>query len=78
VAALAGRAPPEPRLVNTCYSLLAPDYAISVGGLYGVAKGRLNTLNDGMSPLAATPQWRAREAAYAHDWYAHITRDTFG
>lgn len=77
-AQFSGRAPPEPRLVNTCYSLLAPDYGISVGGLYGVVSGRLSTLNDGMSPLGAAREVRAREAAYAHDWYEQITRDSYG
>lgn len=77
-AAFAGQPAPEARLVNTCYSLLAPDYGISVGGLYGVVSGRLSTLNDGMSPLGAARDVRAREAAYAHEWYEQITRDTFG
>ena len=77
-ATFAGRALPEPRLVNTCYSLLAPDYGISVGGLYGVVSGRLSTLNDGTSPLVASRELRAREANYAQHWYEHITRDTFG
>lgn len=77
-AEVVGRPAPEPKLVNTCYSLLAPDYGISVGGLYGVVSGRLSTLNDGMSPLAAPRELRAREALYAHEWYEQITRDTFG
>ena len=77
-AQFAGSAPPDARLVNTCYSLLAPDFGISVGGLYGVVSGRLSTLNDGMSPLGAAREYRAREAAYAHDWYEQITRDSFG
>lgn len=77
-AQLAGGPEPVPRLVNTCYSLMAPDYGISVGGLYGVVSGRLSTLNDGMSPLGAARELRAREAVYAHEWYEQITRDTFG
>ena len=77
-AALRGSAAPEPKLVNTCYSLLAPDYAISVGGLYGVVSGRLSTLNDGMSPLGAARDLRAQEALYARDWYRGITEDSFG
>lgn len=77
-AAFSGRPAPAPTLVNTCYSLLAPDYAISVGGLYGVVSGRLSTLNDGMSPLGAARPLRAREALHAHEWYGQITRDTFG
>src|SRR5207344_3317626 len=31
---LAGRAPAEPRLLNTCYSLVGPDYGISIAGVY--------------------------------------------
>lgn len=77
-AQVAGRPAPEPKLVNTCYSLLAPDYGVSVGGLYGVVSGRLSTLNDGMSPPGASREVRAREALYAHEWYEQITRDTFG
>ena len=77
-AALEGRSAPEPRLVNTCYSLVAPDYGISVGALYGAAGGRISTLSDAMSPLQAGREIRAREAAYAHDWYAGIVRDTYG
>lgn len=77
-AEFSGSPAPAVKLINTCYSLLAPDYGISVGGLYGVVSGRLSTLNDGMSPLGATRAVRAQEARYAHAWYEHITRDTFG
>jgi len=31
---LAGATPDDPRLINTCYSLVAPDYGISVAGVY--------------------------------------------
>src|SRR5947207_9659144 len=31
---LAGQKADEPRLINTCYSLVAPDYGISVAGVY--------------------------------------------
>lgn len=77
-AEVEGRPPPEPHLLNTCYSLLAPDYAISVGGLYGVVADLLVTLSDGSSPLSATRATRALEARYAQDWYVQINRDTFG
>ena len=35
----AGEAPAEPKLINTCYSLVAPDYGISVAGVYRPANG---------------------------------------
>ena len=31
---LAGAKPAEPKLINTCYSLVAPDYGISIAGVY--------------------------------------------
>lgn len=77
-AELDGLAPPRAYLPNTCYSLLAPDYAISVGGTFGVIADRLSTLSDASSPLSASRDVRALEARYAQDWYVHITRDTFG
>ena len=36
-ACLRNQPPPEPALINTCYSLLAPDYGISIAGVYQVA-----------------------------------------
>jgi NADPH-dependent 2,4-dienoyl-CoA reductase/sulfur reductase-like enzyme len=33
-ALLEGEKPQEPKLINTCYSLVAPDYGISVAGVY--------------------------------------------
>ena len=38
---LAGETPLQPKLINTCYSLVAPDYGISVAGVYYPAKGVL-------------------------------------
>ena len=77
-AALDGRFPPRVYMANTCYSLLAPDYAISVGGAFGVIADRLAVLGDGSSALSASREQRALEARYAQDWYVHITRDSFG
>ena len=37
---LAGEKPEEPRLINTCYSLVAPDYGISVAGVYQPRDGQ--------------------------------------
>jgi len=38
---IAGGKPDDPRLINTCYSLVAPDYGISVAGVYRPADGQL-------------------------------------
>ncbi len=79
-ALLRGADPQEPRLINTCYSLVAPDYAISVAGVYRPANGLLADVAGagGVSPLAAEPALRAAEARYAADWFATITREAFG
>ena len=38
---LAGATPAAPKLINTCYSLVAPDYGISVAGVYQPSGGQL-------------------------------------
>jgi sulfide dehydrogenase [flavocytochrome c] flavoprotein subunit len=80
VAKLAGRAAPEPRLINTCYSLVAPDYGISIAGVYKPDKGQLIDIPGagGTSPLDADAAFRALEARYAESWFKTITAETFG
>ena len=41
---LAGETPSEPRLINTCYSVAAPDYGISVAGVYRPVNGVLTDI----------------------------------
>ena len=77
---LRGRPPAEPKLVNTCYSLVAPGYGISVAGVYRPANGLLADVEGagGISPLDAPAETRALEAGYAEDWFRTITADVFG
>lgn len=79
-ALLRGRVPPEPALVNTCYSLVAPDYGISVAGVYRPKGGLLADVEGagGISPLQAPPETRALEARYAEAWFKTITDEVFG
>ena len=65
---------------NTCYSLVAPDYGISVNTMYRFEDNRIKLIEraGGLSPLKASMDYRAREAAYARSWYASINRDSFG
>jgi sulfide dehydrogenase [flavocytochrome c] flavoprotein subunit len=79
-ALLRDQPPPEPALINTCYSLLAPDYGISIAGVYQVAEGEIVAIDKagGVSPQDADRAFRAREAQYANSWYANITDDMFG
>ncbi|MDD3327848.1 MAG: NAD(P)/FAD-dependent oxidoreductase [Zoogloea sp.] len=79
-AELSGRPLPAAAYANTCYSLLAPGYGISVAGVYRAEQGRLVEIAGagGVSPLDAPPAFRAAEAAYGDAWYAAISADTWG
>ncbi len=79
-ALLHGETPPPPKLINTCYSLVAPDYGISIAGVYHPAGGQLADVEGagGVSPLDAPADFRALEAAYAQAWFRTITAETFG
>ena len=79
-AMLRDRAPGEPKFVNTCYSLVAPDYGVSVAMVYGYRDGKIVKVEGagGLSPLGAPQQVRQLEADYADGWYLSISRDIWG
>lgn len=80
VALLGGRVADPPVLLNTCYSLIAPDEAISVAGVYRPEAGVLADVKGagGTSPVDAPAAFRAQEAAYAAAWFGTITAEAFG
>lgn len=80
VADLAGREPPDPVWLNTCYSLVAPQWGISVSGVYRVDEGQIAEVpgSGGISPIDADENFRELEAAYSETWYRAITMDTWG
>jgi NADPH-dependent 2,4-dienoyl-CoA reductase/sulfur reductase-like enzyme len=75
---LTGGTPAAPKLINTCYSLVAPDYGISVAGVYVPSGGQLAEVagSGGVSPTGAPA--RATEAALAEAWFRTITAEVFG
>ena len=77
---LAGEAPEQPRLINTCYSLVAPDYGISVAGVYEPRDGVLADVKGagGVSPAKAPRSARELEANFAGGWFKTITEEVFG
>lgn len=77
---LRGQAPVAPKLINTCYSLVAPEYGISVAGVYHPVNGVLADVEGagGVSPAKAPPSFREQEAAYAEAWFRTITSEVFG
>jgi len=77
---LAGRTPSVPKLINTCYSLVAPDYGISVAGVYQPTNGQLADVpgSGGVSPQDAPRETRKAEAVLAEAWFRTITTEAFG
>jgi NADPH-dependent 2,4-dienoyl-CoA reductase/sulfur reductase-like enzyme len=77
---LAGQSPGQPKLINTCYSLVAPDYGISVAGVYRNKDGVLTDVEGagGVSPIDAPRHFRALEATYADGWFRIITSEVYG
>src|SRR6266849_1979466 len=75
-----GGAPSVPKLINTCYSLVAPDYGISVAGVYAPSGGQLAEVpgSGGVSPTDAPRATRAAEAVLAEAWFRTIAAEVFG
>ena len=76
----AGEKPDEPKLISNCYSLVAPDYAISIAGVYHPVKGQYLEVEGagGISPADAPRSFRAQEAKFADVWFKTATTDIFG
>ncbi len=79
VAMLKGQAVPTPGFMNTCYSLLAPDYGISVAAIYRMDGNKIAGVKGagGVSPTGAQYQFRKKEADFAEGWYASIAQDSW-
>jgi NADPH-dependent 2,4-dienoyl-CoA reductase/sulfur reductase-like enzyme len=77
---LAGQPPSEPLLINICYSIVAPNYGITVAGVYRPANGVLTEVpgSGGVSPIDAPRSFRAQEALFADGWFNTITSEVFG
>lgn len=68
-----------PKLANTCYSLIAPNYGITVAAVYEAHENEIKTVPKagGLSPMGADDTFRALEAEYAVGWYKNQTADIF-
>jgi len=80
LASFSGKPAPQPAWLNTCYSLIAPDYGISVANVYAVTDGKLAEIKDtgGVSPRQASDDFRKLEAQYGVAWYNAIAQDSWG
>lgn len=69
----------DPSYVNTCYSLVAPDYGISVAAVYRLAEdgSKIAKIAGGLTPTDASTEALQREVQYAYSWYDNIVADMF-
>jgi sulfide dehydrogenase [flavocytochrome c] flavoprotein subunit len=76
-ASLSDQEMPAPSYVNTCYSLVSPDYGISVAAVYRLGENGIYAVEGagGVSPKDAGEAFRIAEAQYAIGWYQSITSD---
>jgi sulfide dehydrogenase [flavocytochrome c] flavoprotein subunit len=76
----AGEKPIEPKLLNTCYSVAAPDYGFSVASVARPKDGMLADVENsgGVSPVDAPASVRKAEAEFANGWFKTITGEVFG
>jgi sulfide dehydrogenase [flavocytochrome c] flavoprotein subunit len=70
---------PEPSYVNTCYSLVAPDYGISIAAVYRLSEDQseIKSVSGGVTANDASPDTLQREVQYAYSWYDNIVADMF-
>ncbi|MGC2778847.1 MAG: NAD(P)/FAD-dependent oxidoreductase [Bradyrhizobium sp.] len=76
---LTGRQSEPPPLTGICYSIVAPDYAFSLAGVYQ-PKGDIFAEVEGgrTSPVDAPRETRAQEAEATETWFKALTHDAFG
>jgi NADPH-dependent 2,4-dienoyl-CoA reductase/sulfur reductase-like enzyme len=77
---LNGQTPAAATLTSSCYSLIAPDYAISQRGTYHPVNDEYSEADGGpvISASDAPRAMRKTEADAAEAWYRTITREVFG
>jgi sulfide dehydrogenase [flavocytochrome c] flavoprotein subunit len=80
-ASLTGKSMIEPSWVNTCYSIVAKDEAISVAMVYKYEGGKIAKVagSGGLTPGGDgfNAEMRKREVQYAYSWFNNITADIF-
>jgi sulfide dehydrogenase [flavocytochrome c] flavoprotein subunit len=77
VSELSGKPMPAPTYANTCYSLIDPDYAVSVAAVYRFEGGDIKSVSSGVSPKGADKDFHKNEARFAYGWYQAITSEAF-
>jgi len=68
-----------PSYMNSCYAIMADDYAVSSVAIYKLLKDEsaLHRVSGGLTPLNSPAYIFQREVAFARNWYRNITTDIF-
>jgi NADPH-dependent 2,4-dienoyl-CoA reductase/sulfur reductase-like enzyme len=77
LAALAGKEKFEPRLRNTCWSLLAPDDDVKIGASYTPRDGKLEPSGSFVSKPGEPADIRKQNYLESVAWYDNITTEMF-
>ncbi|MGI9301973.1 MAG: FCSD flavin-binding domain-containing protein [Gammaproteobacteria bacterium] len=72
------RKPRTPSWVNTCYSLIAPNYGISVAMVYELTAEGVVGKVEGAGGVTPEDGNHKLEAVFANSWYNNIVTDIFG
>jgi NADPH-dependent 2,4-dienoyl-CoA reductase/sulfur reductase-like enzyme len=77
---LQGKTPQARELGSSCYSLIAPDFALAIGDKYRPTGGQFMEVEGtaASTPADAAPAQHLQEAKSADAWFAATTRETFG
>lgn len=80
VASINGQKIDDITMVNTCYSLVSPDYGISVAHIVRVSDKGFEAVSGsgGVSPAGMDEAFRQKESVYAQVWYDNIVSDIWG
>lgn len=80
VSLLQSKEPGVNSYANACYSIIAPDYGISVVAVYKLAadRSKIEKIGGGLTPADATPEALKREVHYAYSWFNNMTAEMFG
>jgi sulfide dehydrogenase [flavocytochrome c] flavoprotein subunit len=75
-----GVMPVASHLASNCYSVVAPDYAISITGEFAPVNDEFTEVDNSIrsSPLDAPPTVRAEDAKKADAWFKTATSEIFG
>lgn len=78
LAEISGNAAPPARYVNTCWSLIAPEDSVKVGGTYEPTPEKITSIDRFISQPEEDRATRLATWQQSLGWYAGITSDMFG